>query len=117
MLTSVIFKSISFFQKTQIDELARTKSERESDEKYFILIRFHFETNSCLCSYWERHSEYTPESRIETHEALKKKREREAKEFDFVRRNLSENSNLIFSIEPKLKRNQFGNILATMVDR
>ena len=31
-------------------------------------------------SYWERHSEYTPESRIETHESMQKKRERESNE-------------------------------------
>ena len=34
-------------------------------------------------SYWERQTEYTPESRIETHENMKKKRERESKEFVF----------------------------------
>lgn len=32
-------------------------------------------------SYWERQSEYTPESRIETHESMKKKRERETNEY------------------------------------
>ena len=37
------------------------------------LIDFH--------SYWERQSEYTPESRIETHESMKKKREGETKEY------------------------------------
>jgi hypothetical protein len=34
-----------------------------------------------LLSYWERKTEYTPESRLETHESVKKKRERESKEF------------------------------------
>ncbi|CAF0779197.1 unnamed protein product [Rotaria sp. Silwood1] len=50
-------------QKNQVNEYARTKQERDADENY-----------------WERRSEYTPESRIETHESLKKKRERESKE-------------------------------------
>ncbi|CAF3496652.1 unnamed protein product [Rotaria sp. Silwood1] len=49
--------------KNQVNEYARTKQERDADENY-----------------WERRSEYTPESRIETHESLKKKRERESKE-------------------------------------
>ncbi|CAF1052310.1 unnamed protein product [Rotaria sp. Silwood1] len=50
-------------RKNQVNEYARTKQERDADENY-----------------WERRSEYTPESRIETHESLKKKRERESKE-------------------------------------
>ncbi|CAF4247228.1 unnamed protein product [Rotaria magnacalcarata] len=50
-------------QKNQKNEFERTKSEREADENY-----------------WDRKSEYTPESRIETHESTKKKRERESKE-------------------------------------
>jgi hypothetical protein len=33
-----------------------------------------------VASYWDQHSEYTPESRIETHETMKKKRERESNE-------------------------------------
>jgi hypothetical protein len=41
--------------------------------------------NVCYYSYWERQSEYTPESRIETHESAKKKRERESKEFVFLK--------------------------------
>ncbi|CAF3547551.1 unnamed protein product [Rotaria socialis] len=50
-------------RKNQKSEFERTKSEREADENY-----------------WDRKSEYTPESRIETHESTKKKRERESKE-------------------------------------
>ncbi|CAF3727515.1 unnamed protein product [Rotaria sordida] len=50
-------------QKNQVNEYARTKQERDADENY-----------------WEQQSEYTPESRIETHESMKKKRERESKE-------------------------------------
>jgi Holliday junction resolvase RusA-like endonuclease len=34
-----------------------------------------------ILSYWERQTQYTPESRIETHESMKKKRERESNEF------------------------------------
>ncbi|CAF0766716.1 unnamed protein product [Rotaria sordida] len=50
-------------RKNQVNEYARTKQERDADENY-----------------WEQQSEYTPESRIETHESMKKKRERESKE-------------------------------------
>ncbi|UJR37501.1 hypothetical protein I4U23_030204 [Adineta vaga] len=50
-------------RKNQVNEYARTKPERDADENY-----------------WERQTEYTPESRIETHETMKKKREHESKE-------------------------------------
>ncbi|CAF1147860.1 unnamed protein product [Adineta ricciae] len=50
-------------RKSQVDDYARTKSERDADENF-----------------WERRTEYTPESRLETHESVKKKRERESKD-------------------------------------
>ncbi|CAF0938026.1 unnamed protein product [Adineta steineri] len=50
-------------RKNQVNEYARTKPERDADENF-----------------WERQSEYTPESRIESHETMKKKREHESTE-------------------------------------
>ncbi|CAF3359398.1 unnamed protein product [Rotaria socialis] len=51
-----------FLEKSK-NEFERTKSEREADENY-----------------WNRKSEYTPESGIETHKITQKKREHESKE-------------------------------------
>ena len=67
-------------------------------------------------SYWERQAEYTPESRIETHEALKKKRERETKEFDFEFDSFPKVLFEFLFLEQNLNRNQFDNISATMID-
>jgi len=54
------------------------KSISSKKKILFSLIYIH--------SYWEQKSEYTPESRIETHEAMKKKREKESKEFLFKKK-------------------------------
>jgi hypothetical protein len=66
--------------------------------------------------YWERQSEYTPESRIETHESMKKKRENESKEFVFFKTR----STIIFFIFCKAQKpnqNQSVNISVMMVIR
>lgn len=67
-----------------MNEFARTKHERDADEKYFKILSRRKSSSFLVlifCSYWERQSEYTPESRMETHESMKKKREGETKEY------------------------------------
>jgi hypothetical protein len=57
--------------------------------------------------------EYTPESRVETHESVKKKRERESKEFVLKKHR---NHFIDFSIKEKnLNQNQSDNTLVMMV--
>ncbi len=77
--------------------------------KIFLKTKF-----ICFYSYWERKSEYTPESRIETHETMKKKRERESKEFVFKNKKKERIISFIFyfsyrtKTEPKPVRQYIG---------